>query len=156
NGSVIVHYELAVKKETAGKTLNTIVETVKKVAKEDSFGNFTVDADSVSAKKTDLYSYYGRLTIGNRLYNEELADVHTVFASSLNSGAVIAVTNITFSNGSVIVRYLLLLKEKHTLDELTQIMRDYLKAHNGTIGSFQVKAGSISFSGNLIIYILQI
>ncbi|KAK2153448.1 hypothetical protein NP493_2307g00001 [Ridgeia piscesae] len=75
NGSVVVHYELAVKKETAEKTLNTIVETVKKVAKEDSFGKFTVDADSVSAKKTDLYSYYGRLTIGNRLYNEELADV---------------------------------------------------------------------------------
>jgi len=47
------------------------------------------------------------------------------------------------------VSYQLVLKKEHTLDELTQIMRDYLGANSRTIGSFQVNAESIYFSGKL-------
>ena len=48
-GSVVVNYELAVKKTAAAETLNTIVETVKKAVSDDSFGNFTVDPTSIKA-----------------------------------------------------------------------------------------------------------
>ena len=45
--------------------------------------------------------------------------------------------------------YQLVLKKEHTLHELTQIMKTYIEANNGTIGSFQVNAESIYFSGKL-------
>ncbi|KAI0221529.1 hypothetical protein LSAT2_027169 [Lamellibrachia satsuma] len=46
-GSIVVNYEVAVKKATAAETLNTIVDTVKKTASGGSFGNFTVDPTSI-------------------------------------------------------------------------------------------------------------
>ena len=49
NGSVVVKYELAVKKEKAAETMITIVSAIKEVAKNGSFGNFTADADSITA-----------------------------------------------------------------------------------------------------------
>ena len=57
------------------------------------------------------------------------------------------------SKGSVIASYQLVLKNDHTLDELTKIMKDHLESNNGKMGSFEVKAGtpgSIQFSGTLI------
>ena len=41
--SILVNYELAVKKAAATETLNTIVDTVKKATEDGSFGNFTID-----------------------------------------------------------------------------------------------------------------
>jgi len=45
----VVHYELAVKKTAATETMNTIVQTVNKAAREGTFGNFTVDPQSIKA-----------------------------------------------------------------------------------------------------------
>ena len=53
------------------------------------------------------------------------------------------------SKGSVIASYQLVLKNEHTLGELTQIMKYHLEANSGKIGSFEVNAESIQFSGTL-------
>ena len=53
------------------------------------------------------------------------------------------------SKGSVVVSYQLVLKNEHTLDELSQIMKNYLEENDGKIGPFEVNADSIYFSGKL-------
>ena len=53
------------------------------------------------------------------------------------------------SKGSVIANYQLVLKKEHTLEELTQIMKNYLEANSGRIGSFKVNAERKQFSGTL-------
>jgi len=50
-GSVVINYELAVKKDEATQTMNTIVSTVKKATVKGSFGDFTIDPDSIEAKR---------------------------------------------------------------------------------------------------------
>ncbi|KAK2157850.1 hypothetical protein NP493_1845g00018 [Ridgeia piscesae] len=112
--------------------------------------------------ETDMYSHYGRFTITNHQYNDNLIkeasaqyqelsaevnkQVHAVFDSSSIKSDVVAVTNITFSKGSVIASYQLVLKNEHTLGELTQIMKYHLESNSGKIGSFEVNAESIQFS----------
>ena len=46
------------------------------------------------------------------------------------------------------MRYQLVLKREHTLDELTKIMESYLKDHSGKLGDFDVE--NVKFSGKLI------
>ena len=43
-----------------------------------------------------------------------------------------------------------MLKNEHSLEELTQIMKNRLESNSGEMGSFEVKAESIQFSGTLI------
>ncbi|KAI0218521.1 hypothetical protein LSAT2_029794 [Lamellibrachia satsuma] len=161
DGSIVVNYELAVKKAAATETLNTIVDTVKKATEDGSFGNFTIDPTSIQATKSDLFSFYGKFTITNREYNDQLTEpssttyknmfdevkqtVRKVFVDSDIGNDVVAVTEITFSKGSIIVSYQLVLKEKFTLVHLTAIMKKYLQEHGGKLGSFEVKADSIDF-----------
>ena len=49
-GSIDVNYELAVNKAEATKTLETIIDTVKEATKSGSFGNFTIDPESVKVE----------------------------------------------------------------------------------------------------------
>ena len=49
-GSVVVKYELAVKKTAASSTLNTIVDTVNEASENGTFGNFTIDPASIKAE----------------------------------------------------------------------------------------------------------
>ena len=48
-GSVVVHYELAVKKTEAAETMNTIVQTIERATSEGNFGNFAIDPQSIKA-----------------------------------------------------------------------------------------------------------
>ncbi|KAK2159628.1 hypothetical protein NP493_1693g00033 [Ridgeia piscesae] len=128
HGSVVVKYELAVKKETVGQTLDTIVRTVKEVVKEGSFGSFTADPNFVTATK--LYSYYGRFTITNHQYSDNLAEV----------------TSKQYQELSAEVSKQLVLKNAISQEKLVQIMKDYLGENNGKMGSFEVNAESIQFS----------
>ena len=60
-GSVVVHYELAVNKAEATKTLNTIVDTVKEATKSGSFGNFVIDPKSVKIESESYNIKYACL-----------------------------------------------------------------------------------------------
>ncbi|KAK2158335.1 hypothetical protein NP493_1807g00024 [Ridgeia piscesae] len=99
-GSVVVDYELAVKKETATQVMTTIVSTVKKVAKGGSFGNFTIDPNSVSATNSRwlpavlgsvislvliilvviLIIFIARKVKANRVHDPTDADAPTVYS----------------------------------------------------------------------------
>ena len=59
------------------------------------------------------------------------------------------VFNCHLSKGSVIASYQLVLRNANTLAELGQIMKNYLQVNNGKMGSFEVNAESIQFSGKL-------
>ena len=60
------------------------------------------------------------------------------------------------SKGSVIASYQLVLKNELTFDELMQIMKYHLESNSGKIGSFEVNAESIQFSGTLMSNVLSI
>ena len=68
-GSIDVHYELAVNKAKATKTLETIVDTVKEATKSGSFGNFTIDPESVKVEsesyniKYNLFKLFAQMTM---------------------------------------------------------------------------------------------
>ena len=49
------------------------------------------------------------------------------------------------------MRYQLILKKEHTVDELTQIMESYLKGPSGKLGAFDVE--NVKFSGKLFLNI---
>ena len=43
-----------------------------------------------------------------------------------------------------------MLKKEYALADLTRIMQDYLRSNDGKLGSFEVNADSITFSGKFI------
>ena len=47
------------------------------------------------------------------------------------------------------MNYQLVLTKEHTVDELRQIMKNYLEENKGKFGSFEVKLESVQFSGML-------
>ena len=70
-GSIDVNYELAVNKAKATKTLDTIIATVKEATQNGSFGNFTVDSESVKVKsesyniKYNIFRLFAQMIISS-------------------------------------------------------------------------------------------
>lgn len=62
------------------------------------------------------------------------------------------------SKGSVVVSYQLVLKREYALADLMNIMRGFIEWQDGKMGSFEVNADSIMFSGKLTwnLYVISI
>ena len=57
----------------------------------------------------------------------------------------------------MIVTYKLEMKRFYSLEELTSVMKNYLKHHKGMIGLFVVSPESVKFSGRFLdCFLLQI
>ncbi|KAI0229159.1 hypothetical protein LSAT2_020425, partial [Lamellibrachia satsuma] len=109
----------------------------------------------------DLFSYNGKFTIINRVYSNKLTDKSSSayknmsaevndtfrFAQCLsNIGRhVVEITEINFRKGSVISRYQLVTNKEYTPTNLTRIIQEYIKEHNGTLDSFVINANSVTF-----------